>query len=239
MKGGTVKAITFFLTSLFVICLYGCATNDRQIIDAVANNVEAMPALGAHQVTVGARGGVVTLDGFVASEAKRKEVEKIASRAEGVSEVRNNLEVRQSSSTASGPKADLCSSVMDAVSAQGKGITAKCEGTLVTIRGRVASEDAAIRIGRIADDTPGVTGVINLLTTPAPVSDKVLDQRVQRAVEGLNEYNVPHYVQDRVVYFTGSVPSRQYLDPVLSAARMVEGVRDVKSTVQVGGKGNI
>ena len=229
-----MKSGALFSAFLLVI-LAGCA-NDKQIISAVTDDIKADSGLGAHQVTVGSHNGIVTLDGFVTSEGKRKDVGRIATRVDGVSEVRNHLAVRQPST--SGPQGNVCDRVMEAVSAQGKGIKVSCEGTSVTLRGSAASEDAARRIGRTAMGTPEVTSVVNLLTTPAPLSDKVLDERVQRAVETLNEYNVSHYVQNRVVFFTGFVPVSGKLDRILSAARMVEGVRDVKSTVQIGGNVN-
>lgn len=229
-----MKIKTFLSASLFVL-LSGCA-NDTLIMNTIANDIEAAPGLGTHQVRVGSTNGIVTLDGFVSSDAKRKEVERIASRTEGVSEVRNKLEVRQSSAAA--VTGDVCTGVQEAVSAQGKNITARCDGAVVTLRGTVASEDAARKVGRIASGTIGVSKIINLLTTPALPSDKVLDERVQRATETLNEYNVSHYVQNGVVYFTGFVPSREAMDPLISVARMVDGVRDVRSNTQIEGRAN-
>jgi hyperosmotically inducible protein len=48
----------------------------------------------AHQINVETRNGVVQLNGFVDSTAARTEAERIALEVEGVTEVRNNLEVR-------------------------------------------------------------------------------------------------------------------------------------------------
>ncbi len=227
--------ISALLSASLFIMLSGCV-NDAQIIDTIANDIEATSGLGTHQVRVGSTNGIVTLDGFVPSEANRKEVERVALRAEGVSEVKNRLEVRQSS--AAGATGDVCTRVTETLSAQGGRITAKCDGGQVILRGAVTSEDAARKAGRAASGTPGVKSVINLLTSPAPLSDKVLDQRVQRAIETVNEFNVSHYVQNGVVYFTGFVSSREKMDPVISAARMVDGVRDVKNNTQIEGKGN-
>jgi len=61
---------------------------------------------------------------------------------------------------------------------------------------------------------------------------------VQRALRNINEYNVPHYVQNGVVHFQGSVPDKGAIDTLITVTRMVDGVRDVKSSVQVGGKQN-
>ena len=166
-----MKVQSFFISALFIL-LSGCA-NDAQIMTDISDNIKADRALGAHQVTVDSRNGVVTLDGYVASEAKRKDVERIAKRVEGVKEVNNRLDVNASLNTTT---RDLCDIVKESMSAQDKArsVSVTCEGAQVILRGNVATEDAAEKFGRVARGTPGVKVVINLLTTPAPRSDKVL-----------------------------------------------------------------
>ena len=221
-----------------VILLTSCVANDGQIVKVVSDEIGAQKGLGAHRIGVDSENGVVTLEGYVISEAKRKEVEQIAYKAEGVKEVRNRLQVR--ATMGADPTMNLCERVLKSLSAQGRGQTldAQCEGQTVTLSGNVESEDAAQKAGKAVMMTPGVETVINLLTTAAAPSDNVVDQRVHRAIEMVNEYNLSYYVKGGIVFFTGWVPTADKLERVISVAKMVKGVRNVKSEVQVGGKVN-
>ena len=222
------------LLPLLFVFLTGCA-NDAQIMKTLSHDIEAYQGLGNHQIAVESEGGVVTLEGYVVSDVKRTDIGRIASRTEGVKEVKNKLEVRKSLDF---DVAKVCDRVLERIS-KGQTINAECDGSTVTILGTVESDDVAEKVGHIAQGTPGVNTVINLLITPAPPSDKVIDQRVRRAIVMINEYNLSYYVRSGVVYFSGYVKTADELESVLSVARKVKGVRGVKSDVQVGGKANL
>lgn len=74
----------------------GCADPraDREIADAVGQEIEHSPVLGGAQIDVAARDGVVTLSGAVESEEQASHAEQLAWSVEGVEAVDSRLEVR-------------------------------------------------------------------------------------------------------------------------------------------------
>jgi osmotically-inducible protein OsmY len=102
--GITMNATTIslrLLAALVLIAAVGCAgdiTPTRQIDDAILSSgvLEAFaadPDLRRYDITVNARGSLVTLLGRVDNEAHRQKAERVALGVDGVSRVENQLRI--------------------------------------------------------------------------------------------------------------------------------------------------
>jgi hyperosmotically inducible protein len=108
---------------------------------------------------------------------------------------------------------------------------------VVTLRGKVDSEDAKAAADSIAKSTDGVTGVKNDLQVVPPTARKTVDandQDISKTVQArlskdpqLKKVDVRS--DDRVVTLTGEVPSVVASAKASELARQVPGVRSVKN----------
>jgi hypothetical protein len=88
------RILCFFLLATLV-CSLGCARKlgDSQISSQIQSKFSQDSGLASKQLTVQASNGVVTLSGFVDSDAQRDAASRQAASVEGVKEVVNNLQV--------------------------------------------------------------------------------------------------------------------------------------------------
>ncbi|MFB3813466.1 MAG: BON domain-containing protein [Terriglobales bacterium] len=86
--------------------LAGCqkARTDAQIAADVQGKINSDPAVASRQYTVSANNGVVTLNGFVGSEAERTAAANDAAQVEGVKTVVNNLQPAQPTTAEAQPE---------------------------------------------------------------------------------------------------------------------------------------
>lgn len=68
--------------------------SDHEIRGKVLEELDRDPQIGARDIAVALRDGVVTLAGFVRSHGERARAEAIAKRIEGVGGIANDIEVR-------------------------------------------------------------------------------------------------------------------------------------------------
>jgi hyperosmotically inducible periplasmic protein len=118
-------------------------------------------------------------------------------------------------------------------------IKVNVSGGRLTLNGTVASAVDIERLDRIARGIEGVKEVDNRLQAPAPLSDEQLRAKILEALAREPEMDtsgVEISVKDGVAYFTGSVPNHRKIDRILATAVMVDGVKDIRSSV-VGGRG--
>lgn len=114
----TIQTTNMFKTSLItigaVIALAGCALgtesaprsagtviDDAAITASIKTQLTMDTATKARQINVETQQGIVQLNGFVDSTAARNQAEKLAAGTDGVTRVRNNLEVRSADRAAS------------------------------------------------------------------------------------------------------------------------------------------
>ena len=101
ISGGRLS--TLWLCALLSVCTVGCSSISRssgveQQNQATAAEVKVAlarePGVSAAPLNVVADNGVVTIDGFVETDAQKRKIQQAASRVEGVTEVRLQVEVR-------------------------------------------------------------------------------------------------------------------------------------------------
>jgi osmotically-inducible protein OsmY len=122
---------------------------------AVLDALIAAPAVHAGVVDVQARGGTVRLRGMVEQVRQRDEAEQIARQVPGVTEVRNELEVRLTVSAD-----DVAERITDAIGADAQvgvdHVTATVDDSDVTLTGWVTSPEHRAAAPAAASGAPGV-----------------------------------------------------------------------------------
>lgn len=172
----TFKVIAGSLAGVALVALTGCASSmvpkntriaDSDITSVIEASFEASDKVDAGQIDVQTREGGVYLNGVVDTEEARREAGRIAWRTEGVRAVSNDLSVGErtigswaddvmiSSKVKSQlfTNSDIKAGDIDVSSSQG----------VVTLIGRVSSQEIKTEAGRIASTTKGVSSVNNEL----------------------------------------------------------------------------
>lgn len=222
---------------------------DEELAADVASRLRWNLQLDSPQVEVGARGGTIFLRGSVASTARRGEVVANAwvIGVHGVDDsglivqphgppllrAKTQMPVGYQIATAIGDAAAYDPRVSAA------DVHPLVSGTAVLLRGSVASEPARRAVQQIAEDTPGVAGVVNQLRIqPAQtVRDAQLLSRALDAL-GSNAYTrglpISVAVTARKAIITGKVRTAFERRQATKLVASIEGVRDVDNDIEVG-----
>jgi len=155
---------------------------DNQLQRDVMDELEWVPDVDAAQIGVTAKGGVVTLSGFVTSYAQKMSAEHTAAGVLGVQAIAEELQVR----FASDPKisdAEVAGRILDLfswnVSVPHDKIAVKVENNWVTLSGTVEwnyqKQAAHAAVGHIGG-VLGITDLITVRNTPstADIRDRIL-----------------------------------------------------------------
>lgn len=211
----------------------------------VRGRVSEIPHLGAHDIAIHHRaGGVITLEGSVASELDRERIEAVARTTPGVSLVRNRLTITAptegmaSLAAPASVASDIRARLRGAPNLHDFNLEISVLAGVATLRGEARDEADRRRIEEITRSTPGVMSIENRITTRAPRSDEELVREVQEALArnpeiSLRDLNIR--ADHGVVTFEGARARHAEVDQILSTALMVEGVRDIRSEMTVGG----
>lgn len=137
------------------------APDTTTTVEATTTTEATGPAIGDVQAAVdpfpgaiagGLDGTVAVLTGFVANDAERLEAEAAAAAVQGVTAVDNQLVILE-------PPVSEAAQQAGAVAAEAVG-----EGTVLTVRGVIDSEDERAGVLAAAEEVEGVTEVIDALT---------------------------------------------------------------------------
>jgi osmotically-inducible protein OsmY len=138
----------------------------RAVEGALAS--EAMLSMAAKNVAVTIAGGVLLLRGSVETDADRLRIEAVARATPGVVGCADDLEISstrdQDDAESDRRIADALDDQVDAVHAGSVRVTS--QHGLVTLAGRVSTEDEAARIIEVANTMPGVAAVDDELESP-------------------------------------------------------------------------
>jgi hypothetical protein len=126
----TYRSIFAILVALGL--LLGCSRgrSDAQVEGEVQGKINSDSNVPTKQITVGAKDGVVTLSGTVASEAERTAAGDDASQVEGVKTVTNDLEVAPAEASA---PAHVSAPSRQRTRSGGSGVVRQSSASLVTI----------------------------------------------------------------------------------------------------------
>lgn len=222
---------------ILALCFSSVAiASDEVIVNSITAKISEEIPTSHYQLKVDSRHGHVTLTGEVASETDIRRINEISKNTVGVISVKDRLTVQEGLIAArDGESQELCVRVKDNVKDSNQNLNIECALGDVMITGTVPNEAARARVERNAWNTPGVKSVKTALSFPRPVSDSEITAAVQRALEreGMSVNSVTIASKGGVVHFSGSVPNHRVIDAMLATTLMVDGVRDIRSSVTI------
>ena len=164
------------LVGLGLLALLGCSSSmvpqgtqhtDSGITSVVQASLESNDKVKARQVDVQTREGIVYLTGVVDTESARQEAARVAWRTEGVTGVVNGLTVGERTVGSWIDDVTISSKVKSKLIANSEikagDIDVSSSQGVVTLIGRVSSENIKSTAERVARDTAGVKDVHNEL----------------------------------------------------------------------------
>ncbi len=180
-----IRTITGFalvaaLTAGTAAAAPGQAYSDEWLEGRISGAIGYNTAIDSSALSVDANGGAVTLTGKVPSEVEREFVERLAKSVEGVSSVKNELEIDESMKfqprssmqqkfTDASITASVKSKLLANRNTHGLSINVDTEGNAVTLGGTVKSANEKALAEKLAYETSGVREVRNnLLVGNAP-----------------------------------------------------------------------
>jgi hyperosmotically inducible periplasmic protein len=176
LKRGVV-VVAGSLVGVGLLALAGCASSmvpketrhaDSGITSVIENSLQTNDKVKAKQVEVETREGTVYLTGVVDTEEARREAGRVAWHTEGVEGVENNLTVGERTVGSWVDDVMISSKVKSKLIANSEiksgDIDVSSSQGVVSLIGRVSSEQIKSDAERIARGTSGVKGVKNELT---------------------------------------------------------------------------
>ena len=214
--------------------------SDTLLHQNVVEALEWEPSIRHEDIAVGAKDGVVTLNGFVDSYAEKVKAERIIERMSGVKVIADALKVRvpaamQRSDT------EIAHAVVNAfrwnLQVPEKGVKAKVENGWVTLEGDVEWHYQSNAAERSIRYLTGVRGVTNLLRVKPPkVSTFEVSQKIKNALRRTAELDADRIsveARDGYVTLTGKVRSYAERRDAEYAAWSAPGVTGVDDRIVV------
>ncbi len=214
--------------------------SDNQLHKDVLTELTWDPTVTEKEIGVAAKGGVVTLSGFVTSYAERCSAEHAAERVAGVRAVANELAVKipiPFDRTDTEIAHAVVYSLGYDIQVPREAITSSVSKGWVTLEGEVGwqyQRDAAARSLRNLIGIRGVTN--NIRVTPNPVSSYDVSRSIREALERRADRTadkITVQAHGGVVTLTGSVPSAAERREAEDAAWSAPGVKEVRDELAV------
>ena len=237
---------------ILISALAGCMVTAHRG-EAIRERLSNTPGLATHNISIDEDpAGVVTLNGNVSSDRDRVTIEEVARETSGVRELRSNLVVEPSSiavregyPSSSNVQRAIASEITSEFSSSPElrnySVNVEVDGGAVTLRGEVGNERERHVAEEIARNTHGVTSVRNEIDlAPFARSDFQINQNVREAFRRRTDIdlrNVDIMTRDGIVTLRGSQNSNRDIDNLVSSARSVRGVRDVRNELTLNDTG--
>jgi hyperosmotically inducible periplasmic protein len=238
--------ITFLVVGAFT----SFAAEEPNLLERVVDELSAQAGLGANDVVVQIRRSTVWLEGQVGSLETKNQVERIVSEVSGVKTVVSSLTIDPSMAKLLGKHegsalADVILEEMKQRKLQNYAVSVSSHRGVVTLSGNVGNQKTIEEIEEITLSTSGVHRVINKLVVkefPEPVAPKIaatdaeLYDRLKAALQNeelIKSQSIKFEVEKGIASFSGRAPTHSDSDQILSIALMVDGIKDVKSSIKV------
>ncbi|MGH8131238.1 MAG: BON domain-containing protein [Steroidobacteraceae bacterium] len=148
----------------------GEQVDDAVVLTNVKSALVANPVTEAGEINVDVNRGVVSLNGFVDSQQEKSKAAQVAQNVDGVKEVRNNLSVKEGSSTAgeviddSILTAKVKAALIQSPDTKAHQINVETRAGVVQLSGFVDSAAAKAAASTVAKSVTGVKDVKNELS---------------------------------------------------------------------------
>jgi osmotically-inducible protein OsmY len=209
---------------------------DIRIRDAVMRQLDWDPQVNASAIGVTAKGGVVTLTGYINSYPGKLGAERAAKRVRGVKAVANDIEVRLKLGRTD---ADLA---QDAVHALGlrcsvpQTIQVAVHDGYVTLTGQVEWLFQKIDAEKAVKHIRGIKGVLNHIEVAPRATERDVRHRIIQALHrnaDVNAHGITVTVSGTVATLTGTVGSWMQWEAAQRAATNAPGITGVENLIRV------
>jgi osmotically-inducible protein OsmY len=213
--------------------------SNEQLIDDVNDELHWDPRLDNAAIAVSADDGTVTLRGTVGSFREKREAKKAAERVYGVTEVKNELQVKLMTDSRR-DDADLRADVLQSLALDSlvpATIDVQVDDGYVTLTGKVEWQYQRDEAESVAANVAGVLDVeddVELIGPPPDAGDVQDDiKRAFKRNAKLDAKDLSVETSDHTVTVSGTVRSWAEHDEAIDAAWAAPGVRDVKDRIAV------
>jgi osmotically-inducible protein OsmY len=213
--------------------------SNEQLIDDVNDELHWDPKLDNAAIAVSAEDGTVTLRGTVGSFREKREAKKATERIYGVTEVKNNLQVKLMTDSRR-DDADLRADVLQSLALDSlvpATIDAQVDDGYVTLTGKVEWQYQRDEAESVAANVAGVLDVeddVELIGPPPDAGDVQDDiKRAFKRNAKLDAKDLSVETSDHTVTVSGTVRSWAEHDEAIDAAWAAPGVRNVKDRIAV------
>jgi osmotically-inducible protein OsmY len=209
---------------------------DVRVRDAVLRQLEWDPELDAGAIGVAAKGGTVTLTGFIDSYSEKLAAERAAKRVRGVRAVANDVEVRLKLERTD---ADIAADVVRALEMRSTipdSVQAAVHGGHVTLTGKVnwlfQKRDAEKALRHIR----GLCGLVNHITVAPRAVERDVRHRIVEALHRNANIDARHIVvtisADKAI-LTGTVGTWLQRESAERAAADAPGITHVENRIVI------
>jgi osmotically-inducible protein OsmY len=213
--------------------------SNEQLIDDVNEELHWDPKLDDAAIAVSAENGTVTLRGTVGTFREKREAKKAAERVYGVTEVKNDLQVKLMTDSRRGD-ADLRADVLQSLALDSlvpATIDAEVDDGFVTLTGKAEWQYQRDEAESVAANVAGVIDVeddVELIGPPPDAGDVQDDiKRAFKRNAKLDAKDLSVETSDHTVTVSGTVRSWAEHDEAIDAAWAAPGVRAVKDRIAV------
>lgn len=221
----------------------GAFADWRAVTEGVREGVEQLqPPIGPHEIGIEyIAGGDIRLEGTVSDESSRRRVEEVAAKTAGVHGVDNRLVIATSGVAAESASGEV-SRINEAIRKEAKGhwytVSISERGDDIVVHGKTDSVETQKDIIRAASSV-SKRRIIDEMSIREGLTDSEITASIKRTLD--REYptlvkGIDVHVKDGVAHLSGNLPSRNDVDKTLATVLMVDGVRDVQSSVKAGGR---
>ena len=210
--------------------------NDVRVRDAVQRQLEWDPEVEAGAIGVAAKGGAVTLTGYIDSYAGKLAAERAAKRVRGVRAVANDVEVRLKLGRTDADIAADAARALDLYATMPSGVKAAVHNGHITLTGVVPWPYQKKHAEKIMRHIRGVVGVFNHLMLAPRAVERDAHHRINEALHRdahLDARQIAVTVDGNTVTLTGTVRSLLQRESVERAVANGPGITTVVNQIVV------